>query len=77
MVAAEAEEAEEEEELLLLLLLRGVMTKDMAENFYRVYFLFSVCAKLYDFNLWGSREVFFHFLICMFGRLLFNSQLTD
>lgn len=32
--------------------------------------MFLVCARLYDFHLTGTREVFFLFLIFMFGKLL-------
>ena len=48
-----------------------IMMKDLPES-YKPYLMFLVCARLYDFNLMGTREFFgfFLFLIFMFGMLL-------
>jgi len=39
---------------------------------YRLYLMFLICLRLYDFNLMGTRKVlgFVFFLIFMFGMLL-------
>lgn len=49
-----------------------VMTKGIPGS-YRLYLTVFVGAKLYDFNIMGTREVLFVFLIFMFGTLLLGS----